>query len=81
MRASVLAASAPLLPPRFPLTVMALSRAQVFRVMDFLYYLSFIKLFVSFIKYMPQVYLNWARKSRWCWCSSIHSVWWEPQLT
>ncbi|KAI8371008.1 PQ loop repeat-domain-containing protein [Blakeslea trispora] len=39
---------------------------------DVLYYLSFIKMAVSFIKYMPQVWINFKRKSTVGW--SIHNI-------
>ncbi|KAF9968113.1 hypothetical protein BGZ73_000248 [Actinomortierella ambigua] len=39
---------------------------------DVLYYLSYIKLGVSFIKYCPQVYLNYTAKSTVGW--SIHNI-------
>ncbi|KAF9155078.1 hypothetical protein DFQ26_009852 [Actinomortierella ambigua] len=39
---------------------------------DVLYYLSYIKLGVSFIKYCPQVYMNYAAKSTVGW--SIHNI-------
>ncbi|KAI8358456.1 PQ loop repeat-domain-containing protein [Choanephora cucurbitarum] len=39
---------------------------------DLLYYLSFIKMGVSFIKYMPQVWINFKRKSTVGW--SIHNI-------
>jgi len=34
---------------------------------DVLYYLSYIKLGLTFIKYLPQVYMNWKRKSTVGW--------------
>eukprot|EP00656_Telonema_subtile_P038746 TRINITY_DN4393_c0_g1_i1.p1 TRINITY_DN4393_c0_g1~~TRINITY_DN4393_c0_g1_i1.p1 ORF type:complete len:235 (-),score=50.67 TRINITY_DN4393_c0_g1_i1:113-817(-) len=40
--------------------------------LQFLYYLSYIKLAVTVIKYIPQVYLNFARKSTHGW--TIHNV-------
>ncbi|KAF9911995.1 hypothetical protein EC991_001442 [Linnemannia zychae] len=39
---------------------------------DLLYYLSYIKLGISFIKYCPQVYLNYASQSTVGW--SIHNI-------
>lgn len=39
---------------------------------DFLYYLSFIKLGISFFKYCPQVYLNYSAQSTVGW--SIHNI-------
>ncbi|RIA83107.1 PQ loop repeat-domain-containing protein [Glomus cerebriforme] len=39
---------------------------------DFLYFLSYIKLCFSFIKYVPQAYLNFKRKSTVGW--SIHNI-------
>ena len=38
----------------------------------FFYYLSFVKLGVTMVKYIPQVYLNWRRKSTVGW--SIENV-------
>lgn len=38
--------------------------------LDFLYFLSYIKLFISLIKYIPQVILNYSRKSTTGW-----SIW------
>lgn len=42
--------------------------------LDFMYYLSTVKLIVSFIKYLPQVWLNYKRKSTQGW--SIHFIYW-----
>lgn len=39
---------------------------------DLLYLLSYIKLIISFLKYLPQAYLNWKRKSTVGW--SIHNI-------
>lgn len=39
---------------------------------DLLYYLSYIKLTISLIKYMPQAWLNFKRKSTVGW--SIHNI-------
>ena len=39
---------------------------------DVLYFLSYIKLAISFIKYCPQVYINWVAKSTVGW--SIHNI-------
>lgn len=39
---------------------------------DFLYYLSYIKLGISFVKYCPQVYLNYSAQSTVGW--SIHNI-------
>ncbi|KAF8925549.1 PQ loop repeat-domain-containing protein [Dissophora ornata] len=39
---------------------------------DILYFLSFVKLVISFIKYCPQVYINWSAKSTVGW--SIHNI-------
>lgn len=39
---------------------------------DLLYYLSYIKLTISLIKYMPQALLNFKRKSTVGW--SIHNI-------
>lgn len=42
-------------------------KGQLWDWLPFLYFLSYIKLFVSTVKYMPQVYLNYARKSTIGW--------------
>ncbi|KAI7864837.1 PQ loop repeat-domain-containing protein [Spinellus fusiger] len=39
---------------------------------DVLYYLSFVKLSISFIKYLPQAWINYQRKSTVGW--SIHTI-------
>ncbi|KAK9759970.1 hypothetical protein K7432_016466 [Basidiobolus ranarum] len=39
---------------------------------DLLYFLSYVKLTISIIKYCPQVYLNWKSKSTVGW--SIHNI-------
>ncbi|CAO3572104.1 unnamed protein product [Mortierella alpina] len=39
---------------------------------DLLYYLSTVKLVISFLKYCPQVYINWRAKSTVGW--SIHNI-------
>ncbi|KAF9362748.1 hypothetical protein BGX34_005576 [Mortierella sp. NVP85] len=39
---------------------------------DVLYFLSYVKLSISFIKYCPQVYINWKAKSTVGW--SIHNI-------
>ncbi|KAI8368151.1 PQ loop repeat-domain-containing protein [Radiomyces spectabilis] len=39
---------------------------------DVMYYLSYVKLFISFIKYLPQAWLNYKRKSTVGW--SIHNI-------
>ncbi|KAI8065552.1 PQ loop repeat-domain-containing protein [Gongronella butleri] len=39
---------------------------------DFLYFLSYIKLIISFIKYLPQMWMNYQRKSTIGW--SIHNI-------
>ncbi|KAF9357268.1 hypothetical protein BGX26_004011 [Mortierella sp. AD094] len=39
---------------------------------DILYFLSYVKLVISFIKYCPQVYINWVAKSTVGW--SIHNI-------
>ncbi|KAF9112641.1 hypothetical protein BGX27_003029 [Mortierella sp. AM989] len=39
---------------------------------DILYFLSYVKLVISFVKYCPQVYINWVAKSTVGW--SIHNI-------
>jgi cystinosin len=39
---------------------------------DLMYYLSYIKLTISLVKYMPQVWINFKRKSTIGW--SIHNI-------
>ncbi|KAI7900722.1 PQ loop repeat-domain-containing protein [Cokeromyces recurvatus] len=43
--------------------------------LDFIYYLSFIQFIVCFIKYLPQVWLNYKRKSTQGW--SIQYIIWD----
>ncbi|KAF1807762.1 PQ loop repeat-domain-containing protein [Mucor lusitanicus] len=43
--------------------------------LDFMYYLSSVKLIVSFIKYLPQVWLNYKRQSTQGW--SIGFIFWD----
>lgn len=50
----------------------ALSGVGSYEWIDVLYFLSYIKLVISFIKYCPQVYINWAAKSTVGW--SIHNI-------
>ncbi|KAF9156992.1 hypothetical protein BG015_008495 [Linnemannia schmuckeri] len=50
----------------------ALSGVGNYEWIDILYFLSYIKLVISFIKYCPQVYINWAAKSTVGW--SIHNI-------
>jgi hypothetical protein len=40
--------------------------------LDLLYYLSYLKLIISFIKFMPQAWLNYKRRSTIGW--SIHNI-------
>ncbi|KAH7054179.1 cystinosin [Linnemannia elongata] len=54
------------------LVVRALSGVGSYEWIDILYFLSYIKLAISFIKYCPQVYINWAAKSTVGW--SIHNI-------
>ncbi|OQR94907.1 Lysosomal Cystine Transporter (LCT) Family [Thraustotheca clavata] len=44
------------------LALTILTDNEYFTVLNFLYLLSYIKLFVSLVKYIPQVYLNYTRK-------------------
>ncbi|XP_026739544.1 cystinosin homolog isoform X2 [Trichoplusia ni] len=44
-----------------------LSVAHVIEWLDFLYYCSYIKLFITFIKYLPQAIMNYRRKSTVGW--------------
>ncbi|KAF9209066.1 hypothetical protein BGZ49_006475 [Haplosporangium sp. Z 27] len=55
----------------FGLVIQAL-RGQNKEWIDILYFLSYIKLIISFVKYCPQVYINWAAKSTAGW--SIHNI-------
>ncbi|KAG0305789.1 hypothetical protein BGZ97_000979 [Linnemannia gamsii] len=54
------------------LTGRAFSGAGSYEWIDILYFLSYIKLVISFIKYCPQVYINWVAKSTVGW--SIHNI-------
>jgi cystinosin len=42
------------------------------QLIDFMYYLSYVKLGVSLVKYMPQIWLNYKKKSTVGW--SIHNI-------
>ncbi|XP_071521188.1 cystinosin homolog [Panulirus ornatus] len=44
-----------------------LSSAAVVQWLDFLYYVSYVKLFITLIKYIPQAYYNYRRKSTSGW--------------
>ena len=44
-----------------------LSFVQVLEPLDFLYFCSYVKLFITLIKYVPQAYLNFRRKSTLGW--------------
>jgi cystinosin len=45
---------------------------RLIHLLDFLYILSYIKLFLSFIKYLPQALLNFQRRSTQGW--SVYNV-------
>ena len=40
---------------------------QFMEYLDFLYFCSYVKLFITLIKYIPQAYLNFRRKSTFGW--------------
>ena len=44
-----------------------LSLTNVVLPLDFLYYCSYVKLFITLVKYVPQAYLNYRRKSTHGW--------------
>jgi len=44
-----------------------LSLSNVLKYLDFLYFCSYVKLFITLIKYVPQAYLNFRRKSTMGW--------------
>ncbi|OQR99544.1 Lysosomal Cystine Transporter (LCT) Family [Achlya hypogyna] len=44
------------------LTITIFTSSELFNVLNFLYLLSYIKLVVSLVKYIPQVYLNYQRQ-------------------
>lgn len=44
-----------------------LSLSSVLKYLDFLYFCSYVKLFITLIKYVPQAYLNFRRKSTMGW--------------
>jgi len=44
-----------------------ISLAGVLKYLDFLYFCSYVKLFITLIKYVPQAYLNYRRKSTFGW--------------
>ncbi|GAA5808817.1 hypothetical protein MFLAVUS_002214 [Mucor flavus] len=48
--------------------------------LDFMYYLSSVKLIVSFIKYLPQVWINYKRKSTQGW-SVQYIIWYDQDLS
>ncbi|KAG0063677.1 hypothetical protein BGZ90_002543 [Linnemannia elongata] len=54
------------------LSSFTLFQTLIYKWIDVLYYLSYIKLGISFIKYCPQVYLNYASQSTVGW--SIHNI-------
>ncbi|KAF9105507.1 hypothetical protein BGX29_012083 [Mortierella sp. GBA35] len=54
------------------LVVRGAIRGVDYEWIDILYFLSYIKLAISFIKYCPQVYINWAAESTVGW--SIHNI-------
>lgn len=47
--------------------MVVLSAAVVLQWLDFLYYVSYVKLFITLIKYIPQAYYNYRRKSTSGW--------------
>lgn len=47
--------------------MVVLGAAAVVQWLDFLYYVSYVKLFITLIKYMPQAYYNYQRKSTSGW--------------
>lgn len=44
-----------------------ISLVGVLKYLDFLYFCSYVKLFITLIKYLPQAYLNFRRKSTYGW--------------
>lgn len=44
-----------------------ISLVGVLKYLDFLYFCSYVKLFITLIKYVPQAYLNFRRKSTYGW--------------
>lgn len=44
-----------------------LTLSLVVETLDFLYYCSYVKLFITLIKYVPQAYMNFRRKSTLGW--------------
>eukprot|EP00093_Oithona_nana_P000035 00035.XXX_1143_1_1 [CDS] Oithona nana genome sequencing. len=51
----------------FILVTVILALTKVVEYLDFLYYCSYVKLFITLIKYVPQAYLNYRRKSTFGW--------------
>ena len=51
----------------FILITVILALTKVVEYLDFLYYCSYVKLFITLIKYVPQAYLNYRRKSTFGW--------------
>ena len=55
------------------ITIIVYGEVSAFGVttwLAFMYWLSYIKVFITLVKYIPQVYLNWRRKSTVGW-----SIW------
>ncbi|KAI8642839.1 PQ loop repeat-domain-containing protein, partial [Parasitella parasitica] len=62
----------------FIISTLILLQTCVYKVsiwLDFMYYLSSVKLIVSFIKYLPQLWLNYKRQSTQGW--SITFIFWD----
>ncbi|CAO3664759.1 unnamed protein product [Rhizopus stolonifer] len=52
--------------------LLSVSYFERLMLIDLMYYLSYVKLLVSFIKYIPQVWINFKRQSTTGW--SIHNI-------
>lgn len=51
----------------FLIISLIVSLAGALKYLDFLYFCSYVKLFITLIKYVPQAYLNFRRKSTFGW--------------
>merc|ERR1711962_1927176 len=51
----------------FLIISLIVSPAGALKYLDFLYFCSYVKLFITLIKYVPQAYLNFRRKSTFGW--------------
>uniref|UniRef100_A0A1Y1MWJ5 Cystinosin n=1 Tax=Photinus pyralis TaxID=7054 RepID=A0A1Y1MWJ5_PHOPY len=55
----------------FYITCVALERLKFLKWLDFLYYCSYVKLAITLLKYIPQAYMNYKRKSTSGWSIAL----------